>query len=132
VNELARDTLGEFFLQVYLESGVNPQLAADAATGWGGDVYSLLTGPEGEHLLVALVSWDTEDDTQEFADTFLEFTLTRTDTDWEPVEDDGAAQVIRQPGQIIYIRPDGLETLLIFAPNETALKSARESLHGQG
>ena len=63
---IAEDTLGEFLLRTYLESNLDASAAADAAAGWGGDRYLLLSGPEAERLLVLLTNWDTSEDASQF------------------------------------------------------------------
>ena len=39
-----------------LEEHLDESQAAQAAEGWGGDRYFLLSGPEGERLLVVLIA----------------------------------------------------------------------------
>jgi hypothetical protein len=69
--EIDRDVMGEFGFLVYLEEAVSEVEAAEAAAGWGGDVYAFLEGPAGERILVILSAWDTEEDAQEFFEVSL-------------------------------------------------------------
>jgi hypothetical protein len=62
------DVMGEFFLRTYLETRTRADLASRAAAGWGGDRFNLVTGPQGEHALVVLLTWDSGRDAQEFFD----------------------------------------------------------------
>ena len=65
--------MGEFLIRSYLEEHLGDIQAEEAAAGWGGDRYSLLSGPEGERVLVSLIKWDTFDDSAEFFQAFEVF-----------------------------------------------------------
>ena len=123
-----RDTLGEFFLLTYLETDFSTEKASVAAEGWGGDRYALLDGPGEEDLLVSLTVWDTEDDGQEFFDTFMEFTEARTGAQWETAADETKTGLMTLPEQTIFIHLDMAETLLIFAPDTATLEMVRGAL----
>ena len=56
---LSLDTMGEFMLRTYLEEFLDPDTAATAAAGWGGDRYALLTDPEAGRIFVLLTVWDS-------------------------------------------------------------------------
>ena len=58
--------MGEFSLRVYLETRTSTETAFQASTGWGGDRFTLLEGPNGEQALAVLCVWDSEQDAQEF------------------------------------------------------------------
>ena len=45
--QVSSDTMGEFIIRTYLEEHLDRTQAANAAAGWGGDGYSLVSGPEG-------------------------------------------------------------------------------------
>ena len=76
--EVSNDTMGEFLLRVYLEEYLDEIQAADAAAGWGGDKYSLLSGPEGERVLVLMTAWDSPQDASEFSDAYQVFVGVKT------------------------------------------------------
>jgi hypothetical protein len=62
-----QDTLGELLLRLWLsEAGIAPNLASDAAAGWGGDRLVLLGGPGGDAVAVES-AWDTAADADAFA-----------------------------------------------------------------
>jgi hypothetical protein len=122
------NTLGEFFLLTYLESGLDPDRASAAADGWGGDRYSLLKGPDDESLMVSLITWDSEAEALEFHGAFLEFMQQRAGVDWEIAEGEGMGQVMELVGQRIYLGLDGSDTLLIFAPDLATLEAARQAV----
>ncbi len=127
-SQLEINTLGEFFLLTYLESGLDPDRASAAADGWGGDRYSLLKGPEDESLMVSLITWDSEEDALEFHGAFLEFMQQRTGADWELAEGEGMGQVMELVGQRIFLGLDGSDTLLILAPDLATLEAARQAV----
>ena len=60
------NTMGEFFLRVFLDEELSSQVAFDAAAGWGGDRYVLFGHPDGRRALALLIRWDTADDATEF------------------------------------------------------------------
>jgi len=63
--EINNGVLGESFLRAYL--GEFAGLGLDnAATGWGGDRFSLLEGPEEDRTFTALIEWDSDRDAEEF------------------------------------------------------------------
>ena len=126
--ELTRDTFGEFFLLAYLETDVSPEQAVAAASGWGGDQYVLLKGPEDGSLLASLTTWDSTDDAREFNAALMVFTQARTGGEWEPVSEDGAEHVMDLPAQSIYVSVSEADNVLIIAPDRATLDSARAAL----
>ena len=124
-----QDTLGEFVLMAYLESTLSAEVANIAAGGWGGDSYALLKGPQGQNLLVSLISWDNEGEAQEFFITFLDFMRARSEAEWETAED-GEGKVLSLADQTIYIKRNIADTLLIYAPDLTTLETTRTALKG--
>jgi hypothetical protein len=126
--QVAHNTMGEFFLLTYLETGYPRAKASTAAEGWGGDTYVLLKGPQDESLLLLSISWDTPEDAREFFDTFLEFTEVRTGSQWESKGDGATANIMMLPDQSVFIGLDVTETLLIFAPDLLTLETVRVAL----
>jgi hypothetical protein len=123
-----KDTFGEFMLQAYLGAAV-PQLAAqDATAGWGGDSISTLEGPGGQTAVVFAIVWDTEPDAEEFYSTFLDFTTARTGAEWVDDVPPGAASRMSLDGQVIFATMAGTSTLLVFAPDDTAVENVRAAL----
>ena len=67
-SELARDTLGELTLRVWLTvGGVLSADATAAAAGWGGDRLVIFSGPNGATALALETAWDTAADADAFA-----------------------------------------------------------------
>jgi hypothetical protein len=66
--EVAQGTFGERMFRALLSEGVSPAQALQAATGWGGDSYRLLS--KGSHVvLVVLFEGDEVRDARELAET---------------------------------------------------------------
>ena len=67
-SELARDTLGEEVLRVWLGmGGVAAGDATAAGAGWGGDRLVMFGGPNGATAIVIETAWDSTEDATEFA-----------------------------------------------------------------
>jgi hypothetical protein len=63
------DRLGEYFIYVMLDHWISTEDAEDAATGWGGDVFSYYEN-EDEFMFTWNIAWDTEADAHEFYEIF--------------------------------------------------------------
>jgi hypothetical protein len=63
-----QDTFGEFVLREWLQitGAVSPDVAADAAAGWGGDRVVLVEGPNGAWGVAIDTKWDTKADADAF------------------------------------------------------------------
>ena len=107
-----------------------PELAATAAEGWGGDTYVLWKSSEEANLLVSKVTWDTEEDAQEFFDAFLDFIEAREGIQWETSAGDEAQRIINPPDQSILLKLSEKDTLVIFAPDSAILETAVAALEG--
>ncbi len=126
--ELRRNTLGELTLLAYLESKLFNERASLASTGWGGDSYSLLQGPEGQNVLVALITWDSGGDAQEFFDAFVEFTSLLMGGQWEMVDGNAKRLQLVQPGRSVLISIDSLDTLVLIAPDAATIQRVRTAI----
>ena len=120
---VADDTIGEFMIFGYLSTDFPAPQAAAAATGWGGDRFSLLKGPQSESLVVSRMVWDTADDAQEFFATFVEFTEARTGQKWESPDGDAHVRRMTLADQSIHASRNDVETLLVFAPDQSSLEA---------
>ncbi len=128
--KLDEDTLGEFILMSYLEMELEPEEAAAAAAGWGGDRYVLLQNVEGERLLISRVTWDSEADASEFFDAFQALMSARSDGEWRAIEGDDSTRTIDLANQSLLLSIDSADTLIIFAPDAGALEAAQTALAG--
>ena len=116
--ELRSDTLGQFMLRTYLETGLSPQQAAAASAGWGGDTYSLYEGPDGSLALVASTAWDTQEDADEFFEAFISYVKQKAGQDWEPLDESGDSFRTITGSQTITVARVDMNVALTFAPDE--------------
>ena len=65
-------SVGEFILRIYLESRLEPEQAALAAEGWGGDRLAVYQNEgAGTSLMLFSLTWDTPEDAAEFRAAYL-------------------------------------------------------------
>ncbi|MXY21752.1 MAG: hypothetical protein F4Y49_10510 [Dehalococcoidia bacterium] len=79
-----RNVMGELFLRSYFEGGLEREVAAAAAAGWGGDEFLLLETHTWDALVIYSV-WDTEKDAIEFAETFRAYGQAVSGQEWSEV-----------------------------------------------
>jgi len=71
---VAENVLGEFTLQLYLDTHLTGQKAGQAATGWGGDRYALYHNPTTrQSLLLLQIAWDDETEQAEFISLYQDY-----------------------------------------------------------
>ena len=71
--EVRRNVIGEFFIGVLLEHGIDTPAVRLAAEGWGGDAYALYRNELGEGLMTMKFRWDTSADLDEFWTALVDF-----------------------------------------------------------
>ena len=71
--EMRRNAIGEFFIRVLLEHGIDTRAAHLAAEGWGGDAYALYRNELGQGLMTMKFRWDADSDLDEFWTALLAF-----------------------------------------------------------
>ena len=125
-------TLGELYLLAYLEIWTAFDDAARAAQGWGGDSFLLMRGPDGGHLLVWALEWDTPEDAAEFFDIFRDSMETRTEDRWAPTGEDDSGWAMDLAEQSLFAGIYGTRTVLIFAPDREVLTAARGAVGSDG
>ena len=129
---LDRNVMGELFLRSYLQSDLDPQMAADAAAGWGGDEFLLLETPNGDDALVMFSVWDTEADATEFAGMFMAHSETASGQAWEGDEDAPLSIFgLDSDGVSMRLGVSGAEARVVIAPDAEradSLYAALESL----
>ena len=126
--QIAANVMGEFLIRTYLEEHLDAIQAADAAEGWGGDRYALISGPAGERLVVSFVAWDTFQDSAEFFDAYQVFMGVKI----QPFASDATSK--RTDTGRMWVTPDettildqfGPVTLIIVAHDEpTAVRAGQ-------
>jgi hypothetical protein len=66
------DVFGELILRLLLEPSIGYPKAETAASGWGGDAYTILEDASGRRIVGMVTVWDTEDDAAEMYNAFVE------------------------------------------------------------
>ena len=114
-SEVSANTMGEWMIRTYLEEYLDEGRAAAAAAGWGGDSYSLLSGPEGKRILVSQVGWDSLDEASEFFAAYQVFGGIRAQQlggSSQPLDN---ATVWTLPSQTVFLGQSGQTVLLIIS-----------------
>lgn len=125
--------IGEWYLYLILAYGekqawrLSESIAAQAAAGWGGDVYQVWRNPQnGKTLLLVNIRWDSENDAKEFYDAFQQYGVQR----WgQPLSSTANASRWQEStaGQSILIREKS-RTLWILGSDAKAVTNALEAL----
>ena len=117
--EVGANTLVEFLLRTYLEQHLDDNEAAKAAAGWGGDRYSLLSGPAAERLLIVQIRWDSVQDSGEFFESYKTFAgIKRQEVGGtsESVGESGRRWVM--PDETVFLGQIGPAILLVVGDDE--------------
>ena len=123
--QVSNNVLGEFLIRSYLEEHLDDTQAAAAASGWGGDRYTLLSGPEGKRLLLAMLNWDAFEDADEFVQAYTVFAGVKIQQDGgtsEVVEPDGRKWVTDT--RTIFLGQVGPSVLLVIGEDERTVEEA--------
>ncbi len=125
--------IGEWYLYLILAYAekqawrLSEKIAAQAAAGWGGDVYQVWRDPQnGETLLLVNIRWDSENDAQEFYNAFQQYGVQR----WgQPLSATTTASRWQEStaGQSILIREKS-HTIWILGSDAKAVTNALEAL----
>ena len=127
--QVSSDTMGEFIIRTYLEEHLDRTQAAAAAAGWGGDGYSLMSGPEGQRLLLSLIRWDTFQDSKEFFDAYQVFAGIKTQgSDVQTARLGDTGRTWSTPDEIIFLGQTGPSTILIIGDEREAVDLALQLL----
>lgn len=97
--EVYGNVMGEFFLKTYLETRIGQGTAAPVAQGWGGDMYALFSGPDGQYALLSLIVWDTAADAAEFYEAMVE-SESFSAADFLGLEDDRVLWIVSPSRQV--------------------------------
>ncbi len=68
-----KNTLGEFFIQILLESELSRQDTVKASSGWDGDRYIVFENDNKNRGFIMVSRWDTVNDASEFHKTYLKW-----------------------------------------------------------
>lgn len=121
------DILGEFYLREYLAQQIGNDQVDEAASGWGGDRYSVYWNEGEQALVMALkLAWDTPADAQEFADIYPTYPAQLFSAEAMVMPDGGLCW---QGQDVICFYDLGGESLVVRAPDvELAARAAEAQL----
>jgi cell division protein FtsB len=120
------DTLGEFMLRLHLGTRLEEDVVEEAATGWGGDRYALFVHAGQDQVLLALhLSWDDEEEANEFVQAYQDYADDRYITTGEGDIEEGIWWTGR-PG--LLLQQDEEAVKVIYAPSEDLARSVARRL----
>lgn len=105
---LVTDVMGELSWAIYFDQWAKDK-AADAAAGWGGDLWSVAKRADGRLVASIATTWDSPADAKQFADAYTASLATRfpaagtTDTKAGVPRPDGGKVFLRLAGNAVYI-----------------------------
>lgn len=115
--QLDEDIFGEFYLRQYLGQQLDEEAVDQAATGWGGDRYTVFWNATAEQLVMALrLAWDTAVDKAEFTDLYAAYPAALFGTSGR-LQTDGAT--CWQGTDVICLYDLGSDLLVVRAPDQT-------------
>lgn len=123
------DTLGEFYLREYLIQQIDAAAADTAATGWGGDQYTVYWNEEAEEIVMVLkLVWDSVADGEEFFAAYEGYPANLFGATVNEQPDGGLCW---QGADVICLYQIGDETMIVRAPDlETAADVAAAQEQG--
>ena len=125
----AQDTIGEFLLKSYLEEHLSEEQAAEAAAGWGGDTYILMSNAELGRLLVGLFTFDTVPDAQDFYSAFEDFMAAATEgTNTEVRPADTSMTWVTEGGKSVFLGQKLPSAFIIISDDFEAMVEAGNNL----
>ena len=120
---LEEATFGEFLLREYLGQRLGEVEVDTAATGWGGDQYTIYWQEENNGLVMVLrLSWDTPADKDQFSASFTTFAANTHGTQGQTQVEGGTCW---KAIDVLCLYTHGPDTVVIRAPDlDTASKVA--------
>jgi hypothetical protein len=113
------DTLGEFYLREYLSQQLVNNVVETAATGWGGDRYTVYWNEDAQEIvMVYKLVWDSTADGEEFFAAYESYPGNLFGSSAASQPDDGLCW---QGTDVICLYQVGEKTMIVRAPDlETA------------
>lgn len=112
---LVTDVMGELGWWIYFDQWAKDK-AAEAAAGWGGDLFSVTKRADGRLVASIVTTWDTPADAKQFADAYTASLGARFPAAGTPnaktgvARPDGGKVFLRHTGSTVYI-VDGADDL---------------------
>lgn len=127
-----QNVMGEWFIYLILNKAYDKayqlpeDIAEDAAEGWGGDAYAFYLNEETDQVVFVMdVVWETLQDADEFADTFIDYAGLRWETADSTVQ--GYSTWSGANGTVILMQ-EGDRTLWVMAPEAEMVESILTAL----
>ena len=122
------DVFGELVLRLLLEPQVGWPVAEAAASGWGGDAYTILEDTEGRRIVGLVTVWDSDGDAAEFYNAYL--------SNLDSLYGATAVPLINEPSRVRLALPEyqvqllktGPIVRLVYAPNGDLLNLVDSAL----
>jgi hypothetical protein len=123
---LEADTLGEWRIQLVLNTQLLRSVAEPAAEGWGGDVYHVYhNDSNGDNLLLLVTQWDTIKDVREFSAAFVDYLEARFG---EQASTSSLVSVWDLAEEYIYFERKSNQTIWILAPDSDTAEVLRQAV----
>lgn len=112
-------SVGEFILRIYLESRLEPEQAALAAEGWGGDRLAVYWNEgAGTSIMLFNLTWDTPEDAAEFRIAYLVWAEGRFDG---PGETETSSRTCWEDGEVLCVTWEGQRVSIIRGPDRDVI-----------
>jgi hypothetical protein len=118
---VVEDTLGELYMRIYLEQGIDIGDAINAGSGWGGDRYQVLQDGQGRLALALRTAWDSPEDAAEFFEAYSAFVVTRAGGNPAVLQADDAHMRWQLADRQFYLSRAGGQVLVLHAPDAATL-----------
>jgi hypothetical protein len=108
---------------------IDPEEAQDASAGWGGDAYVVYyNDQEQATVLVLSTEWDTQQEADEFSESFIEYANAR----FGPASEKRSGFTTwKSPSNVTTFSQDEKNTIWINAPSEEIEKAVRDEINSK-
>jgi hypothetical protein len=115
------DSVGEFFLSLYLENQLDPEEVTTAVDGWGGDRCTVYhNDAAGETVLFLRVVWDAPAEAEEFLDAYVSYADGRFG---HPADQIGGGLACWQSRDALCVAWEGDSVTIALGPNRAVVDS---------
>lgn len=117
---------GEWGLRLLLEDSAGPGVAAQAANGWGGDIYQVLHDPD-DIVFALAYKGDSEDDAFELADALIQLASVELELG-EGIADGGGVSFTAEDGRYAHLDRIGDGFIFVLATDAIAGAAAADQM----
>jgi hypothetical protein len=120
---------GEFFLREYLDQQLSFEQLDVAATGWGGDLFTLYWQEETDDIVLVMRNvWDSAVDSNEFVNGYSAYADLRFGTQRLSQADGGTCW---ESVDFVCLYQVGGETLVVRGPSLEIIAAVASAVYGQ-